>query len=83
VDATGFLPTQPTATLNSKLGEDVADLMSTFRVGFEQYWVGPTGAGQYANGSIAASLFAPFNEFDDAAELAALTQADLEAGLGG
>jgi raffinose/stachyose/melibiose transport system substrate-binding protein len=83
IDAVGFLPTQPTAVLDTPLGQDVADLMGTFQVGFEQYWVGPTGAGQYSNGSIAASQFAPFGEFTDPAELAALTQADLEAGLGG
>ncbi|NIP16472.1 MAG: sugar ABC transporter substrate-binding protein, partial [Pseudomonadales bacterium] len=51
VNAVGFLPTQPTATLNSKLGEAVAPLLANYRVGFEQYWVAPTGAGQWANGS--------------------------------
>jgi raffinose/stachyose/melibiose transport system substrate-binding protein len=83
VNATGFLPTQPTATLDSKLGEAVAPLLANYRVGFEQYWVGPTGAGQWANASQAASWFAPFNEWNDATELANQAQADLEAGLGG
>ncbi len=81
VDATGYLPTQPTATLNSKLGQAVAPLLDNYLVGFEQYWVGPKGAGQWANASQAASWFAPFNEWTDATELANQAQADLEAGL--
>jgi raffinose/stachyose/melibiose transport system substrate-binding protein len=83
VNATGFLPTQPTATLDSTLGQAVAPLLGNYRVGFEQYFVGPTGSGQWANGSLAASWFAPFNEWTDATELANQAQADLEAGLGG
>jgi len=83
VDTTGYLPTQPTATLNSKLGQAVAPLLDTYQVGFEQYWVSPKGAGQWANGSQAASWFAPFNEWTDAKELADQIQADLEAGLAG
>jgi raffinose/stachyose/melibiose transport system substrate-binding protein len=81
VNAVGFLPTQPTATLDSKLGAAVAPYLENYRVGFEQYWVQPTGAGQWANGSQAASWFDPFNEWTDAAALAAQSQADLEAGL--
>ena len=52
-----------------------------YRVGFEQYWVAPTGAGQWANASQAAAWFAPFNEWTDAAALGAQAQADLQAGL--
>jgi raffinose/stachyose/melibiose transport system substrate-binding protein len=81
-NAVGFLPTQPTATLDSTLGEAVAPLLADFQVGFEQYWVAPTGAGQWANLLEAPSYFAPFNEWDDATELANQAQADLEAGLG-
>jgi raffinose/stachyose/melibiose transport system substrate-binding protein len=81
VDAVGFLPTQPTATLGGKLGEAVAPLLANYRVGFEQYWVGPKGAGQWANGSQGAAWFAPFNEWTDATALANQAQADLEAGL--
>lgn len=83
VNAVGFIPTQPTATLDSQLGEAVAPYLDNYRVGFEQFWVQPTGAGQWANGSQAASWFAPFNEWEDAAALAAQSQADLEAALGG
>jgi raffinose/stachyose/melibiose transport system substrate-binding protein len=83
VNAVGFLPTQPTATLQSKLGEAVAPLLGNYRVGFEQYWVAPKGVGQWANGSQAAAWFQPFNEWGDATELANQSQADLEAGLSG
>ena len=81
LDAVGFLPTQPTASLNSKLGDAVADLVPAYRVGLEQYWVSPSGAGQWADGRQAASWFAPFNEWTDATELANQIQADLDAGL--
>lgn len=81
VNAVGFLPTQPTATLDTKLGAEVAGLLSNYRVGFEQFWVEPSGAGQWANGSLGASWFAPFNQWTEAAALAAEAQADLQAGL--
>jgi raffinose/stachyose/melibiose transport system substrate-binding protein len=81
VNAVGFLPTQPTATLDTKLGAEVADLLSNYRVGFEQFWVEPTGAGQWANGSLGASWFAPFNQWNDPVALAKEAQADLQAGL--
>jgi raffinose/stachyose/melibiose transport system substrate-binding protein len=82
-NAVGFIPTQPTATLDTTLGAAVAPYLDNFRVGFEQYWVQPTGAGQWANASQAAFWFQPFNEWDDPAALAAQAQADLEAALGG
>ncbi|MDF1597772.1 MAG: extracellular solute-binding protein, partial [Acidimicrobiia bacterium] len=82
LDAVGFLPTQPTASLNSKLGDAVADLVPAYRVGLEQYWVSPSGVGQWADGRQAASWFAPFNEWTDSTELANQIQADLDAGLG-
>jgi raffinose/stachyose/melibiose transport system substrate-binding protein len=65
-NAVGFIPTQPTATLDTQLGAEVAPYLESFRVGFEQFWVPPKGAGQWANGSQAASWFQPFNEWDDA-----------------
>ena len=80
-NAVGFIPTQPTATLNTQLGAEVAPYLENFKIGFEQFWVQPTGAGQWANGSQAASWFAPFNEWEDAAALADQSQADLQAGL--
>lgn len=80
-NAVGFIPTQPTATLETKLGAEVAPFLENYRVGFEQFWVAPKGAGQWANGSQGASWFKPFNEWDDAAALAAQSQADLQAGL--
>jgi raffinose/stachyose/melibiose transport system substrate-binding protein len=81
VDATGFLPTQPTATLNSTVGDAVAPLLGNYRTAFEQIWVAPTGAGQWANAWQGAAWFTPFNEWDDAKALADQAQADLEAGL--
>jgi raffinose/stachyose/melibiose transport system substrate-binding protein len=81
VNAVGFIPTQPGASLDTKLGEEVAPYLANYRVGFEQYWVSPTGAGQWANGSQGASWFQPFNEWDDPVALADQAQADLQAGL--
>jgi raffinose/stachyose/melibiose transport system substrate-binding protein len=78
-NAVGFIPTQPTASLDTKIGEEVAPYLENFRVGFEQYWIAPTGTGQWATPW--ASFFAPFNEWDDAAALADRAQADLQAGL--
>ncbi len=81
VNAVGFLPTQPGATLDTQIGAEVAPYLDNYLVGFEQYWVGPKGAGQWANGSQGAAWFQPFNEWDDAAALAAQAQIDLQAGL--
>ena len=78
VNAVGFIPTQPTATLETLLGQEIAQFPG-FQVGFEQYWIAPTGAGQFALPH--ASFFAPFNEFQDAATLAERAQSDLQSGL--
>ncbi len=80
-NAVGFIPTQPTATLGTQLGAEVAPYLAEFRVGFEQFWVPPTGSGQWANGSHAASWFQPFNEWTDPVALAEQAQSDLQAGL--
>lgn len=79
VDAVGFIPTQETAQLNTRLGEEVAPYLANFRVGYEQYWVAPRGVGQYANPW--ASYFQPFGTFDDPQALADTVQADLQSGL--
>lgn len=81
IDAVGFIPTQPTATLDSQLGRAVKPYLENFRVGYEQYWVSPKGAGQWANGSQGAAWFRPFNQWDDPVALANQAQADLQAGL--
>jgi raffinose/stachyose/melibiose transport system substrate-binding protein len=78
-NAVGFIPTQPGATLNTKIGAEVAPYLANFRVGYEQYWVAPKGAGQYANPW--ASYFTPFGTYGDATELADKAQADLQSGL--
>lgn len=79
VDAVGFIPTQPGVTLNSPIGTEVAPYLANFRVGYEQYWVAPKGAGEYANPF--ASYFKPFGTFDDPQALADKVQADLQSGL--
>lgn len=79
VDAVGFIPTQPGATLNTQIGREIAPYLDNFRVGYEQYWVAPKGAGQYANPY--ASYYKPFGTFDDPVELANKVQADLQSGL--
>lgn len=79
VDAVGFIPTQPTATLNTKIGLEIAKYLDNFRVGYEQYWVAPTGTGQWA--APFASFFAPFNEWTSPVALADRAQADLQSGL--
>ena len=78
-NAVGFIPTQPNATLDTQIGKEVAPYLANFRVGLEQYWVAPKGAGQYANPW--ASYFKPFGTYDDAKELADKVQADLQSGL--
>jgi len=79
VNAVGFFPTQPDVVLDTQIGQEVAPYMENFRVGYEQYWVAPKGAGQYANPF--ASYFSPFGTYDDAQELADKAQADLQSGL--
>jgi raffinose/stachyose/melibiose transport system substrate-binding protein len=78
-NAVGFIPTQPNATLDTQIGKEVAPYLANFRVGLEQYWVAPKGAGQYANPW--ASYFKPFGTYDDAKELADKVQTDLQSGL--
>lgn len=79
INAVGFIPTQPDAALNTKIGEEVSPYLANFRVGYEQYWVPPKGAGQYANPW--ASYFKPFGTYETAQELAEKAQADLQSGL--
>jgi len=78
-NAVGFIPTQPGATLDTQIGAEVAPYLENFRVGFEQYWVAPKGAGQYALPY--ASYYQPFGTYDDPQELADKVQADLQSGL--
>jgi len=78
-NAVGFIPTQSGATLDTQIGAEVAPYLENFRVGYEQYWVAPKGAGQYANPY--ASYYKPFGTFDDPQELADKVQADLQSGL--
>jgi len=79
VNAVGFIPTQSSAVLSTQIGKEVAPYLANFRVGYEQYWVAPTGVGQFA--SPFASYFAPFGTFKTPQEAADKVQADLQSGL--
>jgi raffinose/stachyose/melibiose transport system substrate-binding protein len=78
-NAVGFIPTQPGATLDTAIGAEGAPYLENFRVGYEQYWVAPKGAGEYANPF--ASYFTPFGTYEDVPSLADKVQADLQSGL--
>ncbi|MEP6988284.1 MAG: extracellular solute-binding protein, partial [Chloroflexota bacterium] len=78
-NALGFIPTQPTAKLTAQIGQEIAPYLDNFHVGWEQYWVAPKGAGQYATPY--ASFFKPFGTFDAAKDAADKAQADLQSGL--
>jgi raffinose/stachyose/melibiose transport system substrate-binding protein len=81
-NATGYIPTQPTAVLDSTLGQSIAPILQAgnFQIGFEQFYVGPKGAGQWANGSQGAQWLYD-GSFGDPVEAANQAQADLESGL--
>jgi raffinose/stachyose/melibiose transport system substrate-binding protein len=78
-NAVGFIPTQPTAKLTTTIGQEVAPYLANFRVGYEQYWIAPKGAGEFANPW--ATYFKPFGTYDDPQTLADKVQADLQSGL--
>jgi len=79
VTAVGIMPTQASAKLGTTLGREVAPYLANFRLGYELLWVGPKGAGQWAQPN--AAFFKPYNQWDDARKLADQVQADLDAGL--
>jgi len=78
-NAVGFIPTQATAKLTTNIGQEVAPYLANFRVGYEQYWIAPKGAGEFANPW--ATYFKPFGKYDDPKVLADKVQADLQSGL--
>jgi raffinose/stachyose/melibiose transport system substrate-binding protein len=79
VTAVGAIPTQPDAVLDTKLGQAIAPYLENFRIGWERYWIAPTGSGQYAFPY--ASFFQPFGEFESAQQAADAAQSDLQSGL--
>ncbi len=82
-NATGYIPTQPTAVLDNTLGQSISPILQAgnFAVGLEQWIVVPKGAGQWANGWEAARWLY-LGDFDDPTEAANQAQADWESGLG-
>jgi raffinose/stachyose/melibiose transport system substrate-binding protein len=79
VNALGFIPTQPNVEWTATIGSEVAPYLDNFHVGWEQFWVAPKGAGQFATPF--ASFFKPFGTFETAQEAGDKAQADLQAGL--
>jgi raffinose/stachyose/melibiose transport system substrate-binding protein len=79
VNALGFIPTQPNVEWTATIGAEVAPYLDNFHVGWEQFWVAPKGAGQFATPF--ASFFKPFGTFDTAQEAGDKAQSDLQAGL--
>ena len=82
VNATGFIPTQPTAVLDNTLGQSISPILQAgdFAIGLEQWIVPPTGAGQWANGWEGARWLY-LGDFGDPVEAANQAQADWESGL--
>ncbi len=81
-NATGYIPTQPTAVLDNTLGQSISPILQAgnFEIGLEQWIVVPKGAGQWANGWEAARWLY-LGDFTDSAEAANQSQADWESGL--
>jgi raffinose/stachyose/melibiose transport system substrate-binding protein len=80
VNAVGFIPTQPGAVLDTKLGAELEPFLEDFRVGFELLWTAPRGAGTFATAP-QVNMFQPFGTFDDPQAAAEQAQADLDSGL--
>jgi raffinose/stachyose/melibiose transport system substrate-binding protein len=80
VDAVGPIPTQPGATLNTALGAEIAPYLATFKIGFENLWVGPKGLTPIGT-PMFTNVFKPFGTYDDPTKAAADAQADLQSGL--
>ena len=80
VDMVGPIPTQPTATLNTKIGQELAPYLESFQLGHETVWIAPRGSGQWAYPP-GVNMFQPFGTFDDPQAAADQAQSDLDSGL--
>jgi raffinose/stachyose/melibiose transport system substrate-binding protein len=83
-NATGYIPTQPTAVLDNTLGQSISPILQegNFAIGLEQWMVLPKGHGQWALGWEGARWLYD-GSFDDPVEAANQAQADWESGLNG
>ena len=80
VDAVGPIPTQPDATLNTKIGEELAPYLDNFELGFVVVWTQPKGMGTFGAPPL-VNMFQPFGTFDDPQAAAEQAQSDLDSGL--
>jgi len=80
VDMVGPIPTQPGATLDTKIGQELAPYLENFELGFEVVWTQPKGTGQFGQPML-VNMFQPFGTFDDPQAAAEQAQADLDSGL--
>jgi raffinose/stachyose/melibiose transport system substrate-binding protein len=76
----GPIPTQPGATLDTKIGQELAPYLDNFQLGFEVIWTQPKGTGQFGQPML-VNMFQPFGTFDDPQAAAEQAQADLDSGL--
>ena len=81
VNAVGVLPSQPDATLTTKMGKEIAPYLPNLTAHLSVVWVSPKGVGANASAPFLASLFKPYGTFDDPKALADAAQADWEAGV--
>lgn len=81
VNTVGTLPTQPTAKLTSKIGEELKPYLDKFGSHISVLFVNPKGLGKYVSGPFSAANFAPYGDFEDAQKLADQVQADWETAL--
>ncbi len=80
VAAVGLFPTQDGVPFTSPISADLTPMLANFKIGQEQYWTAPKGAGPNAN-PFEVNMFKPFGTFTDATAAAQAAQSDLDSGL--
>jgi raffinose/stachyose/melibiose transport system substrate-binding protein len=81
VNAVGILPSQPSAKLTSKIGNEVQPYLTDYDTHISVLWVNPKGLGKYVTGPFNATNFAPYGDFEDVQKLADQVEADWQAAL--